>query len=191
MITIYRKNVSDEKLTELKRIETGTWINLINPTEEEIKEINEKTGAEIDLLKAAMDWDEKPRIEIEEKNILIIIKVPFLENGVTYTLPLGIVTTPKHIITIAASENLIISDFLESRVKTFFTTKKTRFCLQILARTNRNYQKYLNEIEKKIEELEKIITKSFRNEEIIQLLAIQKSLVYINTAVVSNEKVLE
>jgi magnesium transporter len=191
MITIYRKNVSDEKLTELKKIETGTWINLINPTEEEIKEINEKTSAEIDLLKAAMDWDEKPRIEIEEKNILIIIKVPYLENGVTYTLPLGIVTTPKHIITIAASENLIISDFLESRVKTFFTTKKTRFCLQILARTNRNYQKYLNEIEKKIEELEKIITKSFRNEEIIQLLAIQKSLVYINTAVVSNEKVLE
>jgi magnesium transporter len=191
MIEIYRRNRADEKLEKIKRVETGAWINLISPTDEEISEISEKTDADVALLKASLDWDEKPRIEIDGKNRLIIARVPYTEKDVMYTLPLGIVITEKHIITISNTENIVISDFIEGKVKTFFTTKKTRFCLQILARTNRNYQKFLNDIEKKIDELEKSITKSFKNEEIVQLLALQKSLVYISTAVVSNEKVLE
>ena len=191
MIEIYRRNRSDESLEKIKRVETGAWINLVSPTEDELSEISEKTGADKDLLKASLDWDEKPRTEIDGKNRLIIARVPYTEKDVMYTLPLGIMITEKHIITVSNTENIVISDFIENRVKTFYTTKKTRFCLQILARTNRNYQKFLNEIEKKIDELEKSIMKSFKNEEIIQLLALQKSLVYINTAVVSNEKVLE
>ena len=76
-------------------------------------------------------------------------------------------------------------------MKNFYTTKKTRFIVQIFGKSNFYYQKYLDGIEKKINSIEKELLKSSRNEEIIQLLNIQKSLVYINTAVISNKKVLE
>ncbi|MEK6916865.1 MAG: magnesium transporter CorA family protein [Nanoarchaeota archaeon] len=192
MMHFYKKGLSDTTLITLKKVETACWINLVNPTDTEINFVSKLTKVETNFFKSALDLDEKPRIEIEDNIVLIIVKVPHLnENSIVDTIPLSIIITPKNFITISAHKNVVIEDFIEMHIKSFFTTKTTRFCLQIMARANRNYQKHLSNIEKKIEIIEKSIHKSLKNEEIIQLLDIQKSLVYINTAIVSNEKVLE
>ncbi len=193
MITINKRVTKGEELKEVSRIEYGCWIDLVNPTRTELEEISEKTGAFKDHLKAPLDEDERSRIDIEDGSILFIFRIPYMDmvEDRTFTIPLGIVITGKNVITICLKENAILKDFYENKVKSMFTNKKTRFLLQILLRTNSHYIKELHKIEACIDKVEKRLLKAFRNEDMITLMDIEKTLVYFNTAVVSNENVLD
>ncbi len=191
MIQIFRRATSDEEIKKLEKLETGAWVNLVNPTPDEISHWSKELDVEEDVLRIALDDDEKPRIEIEDKYRIIVVRVPYIEDNTVNVVPVAIIVANKFIITVALREVDVLSGIYKKTLKNFYTTKKTRFVMQILSRTNNHFQKVLNEIEKKIEHKEKTLLKSSRNEEIVQLLDVQKSLVYINTAVVSNDKVLE
>lgn len=192
MLSIYRKNATDIELITLDEAMPGAWINLVNPTKDEISKISEIVNVEKDAFYVALEDDEKPRIEVETGYKNIIVRAPISNTQTKISVfPLSIIVTSKYIITVSLKENEILKDFFTGVIKHFFTTKRTRFTLQILSRINYHAQKYLAEIEKKIENIEKTLLKSSRNEEIIELLGIQKSMVFLNTAVVANDKVLE
>ncbi|MGL5963705.1 MAG: magnesium transporter CorA family protein, partial [Fusobacteriaceae bacterium] len=149
-------------------------------------------------LMAALDTEERPRIEIEDNEILIITDVPYLEknsntiSGVTYsTLPLGIIITDKNIITVATTEVSLLTTFKTGASKGFHTHKKTASLLQMLYRNAANYLIYLRNIEKLSKEWETELYESQRNEEILALLELEKSLVYFSTSLKSNGSVLE
>src|SRR3989344_1194889 len=193
MITVYKKTAQAQSLATLDQFESGTWINVIDPQAEEIDSLAHQLKLDFFTLKTALEVDEKPRVEKDPLgNIFILIRVPARElDGRIQVLPLTIIVTPSSIVTIAPQETKILGDFLTGEGRDFYTTKKTRFVIQILHRTNFYFQKLLNQIERDIDVNEKLLLKSFRNAEIVALLAIQKSLVYFNTAVVGNGKVLE
>lgn len=185
----------DEKLTKISHFENGTWINLTNPSEEEILHVCNEISLEADYLKAALDEEESSRIEVDEGVTLIIVDIPIFNdtvNPVNYsTIPLGIVLAGDSIVTVCLKENSIIKDFIENRVKTFFTFKKTRFILQILYKNAVKYLQYLKQIDKESSRIENALHKSTKNKELIQLLALEKSLVYFSTSLKANELVLE
>ncbi|MCD6215984.1 MAG: magnesium transporter CorA family protein [Candidatus Aenigmarchaeota archaeon] len=193
MIKIFKKNKA--RVYELKKISNGSWISLINPTEEEIEYISKKLKVPKDFLTSVLDEDEKPRIEKEDGVTLVVFRVPYkkyISNKLKITtLPIGIIITKKNIITICLKENKIIDDFTEGKIKLFSVDKRIRFTLQILARANHYFIKYLNDIEKEINKTEKSLMKSLRNKEIISLLQLEKILVYFNTSTVGNDNVLE
>jgi len=190
MIRIFKRYISDESMTSQKIISKGCWLNIINPSQKEIKQLKTKFNIPVHMLKDPLDDDERPRVEINEGTVYIIIRAPIKnEDGVIEVIPLGIIVTEGNIITVSLKEVKLITDFYETRANVF-TTKKTRFVVQILSRSNVYYQKHLDEIEKQINNIENKLLKSSRNEEIVKLLGIQKSLIYINTAVVSNNRVL-
>lgn len=197
MISIYKsKDQSNpSKLELLENIEPGCWINIVAPSEQELMLINKKTGVSIDFLKAALDDEETSRLEIEDENILIIVDIPFTEmedNSLTYdTYPLAIIHTKKEIITICLKNSKAVTDFIEGKVKTFFTFKRSRFILQILYKVATYYLIYLRQIDKKSVMIEKKLHKSLKNKELIQLLSLEKSLVYFSTSLKSNEITLE
>ncbi|MFH0875368.1 MAG: magnesium transporter CorA family protein [archaeon] len=192
MINIYKRASIDEGLSKIDKYDTGAWISAVNPSAEEITELSKELNIEEDVFKLALDEDEKPRIQLEETYKLIIIRVAYgTDESEINVTPLTIIVTQKHLVTISLREIEELSHFLKKLPKNFFTTKKTRFFLQILSRANGHFQKVLADIEKKIETKEKLLLKSMKNEEIVELLDIQKSLLYINTAVASNDKVLE
>ncbi len=192
MISIFKKSSADSLLTKVEQPVTGSWINMVNPTKDEIAHISEATGIDKGMLGSVLEEEETPRVEKEEGNILIIIRLPGGDDEKSFSIyPLGIIIGSSHIVTISLAENCVVSDFLNMKVKNFFTTKKTRFLLQIFSRTNHHYKKYLDHLGKKVEDVERTITKSFKNEEILELLRFQKNLIYMSTAVVSNEKALE
>ena len=92
--------------TEFKEIDTlepGTWINLVNPTQNESLEIANAFDIDIADLRAPLDAEEMSRITIEDEYTLIIVDVPVTEerNNRTYyvTIPLGIIITEETIIT--------------------------------------------------------------------------------------------
>lgn len=193
MLRIF-KTVED-KLEELKDFEEGVWVYLIDPSEYEIQKVCEALHVDADYIRAPLDEEEKPRIKAEGGNVLIIVDIPIVEmenNSLIYTtIPLGIITTEKSIITVCLKETSIITDFIENRVKTFYTYKKTRFILQILYKNAAQYLMYLRQIDKASSIIERELHKSMKNKELIQLLALSKSLVYFTTSLTANEIVME
>ena len=189
------KTSDDGTLEKLKNIEKNTWIDLVEPTEEEIKEVVEKTDIPANLLIKLLDSDEVARIEKEDDATLIIIDVPYvidkkIKNKYS-TLPLGIISYKNYLVTIAVKETEVVQDVMENRVKSVFTMKKSRFLIQILHRVATLYLKYLKEINLEIEAKEKNLINATNNKYLLQLMNIQKSLVYFVTSLKSNDIILE
>jgi magnesium transporter len=190
-----RQNGGGTFIEELDTVEPGAWIICTAPGEAEISRAAGIMGIPPEDLKAALDEEERPRIETEEGRTFILIDIPMRivgEPAGTYsTIPLGIVINEEYILTICLQESPILQDFIAGKVKTFYTFKKTRFLFQILYRSAFYYLNFLRQIDKRSTEIEKALHMSLRNEELILLLNLEKSLVYFSTSLKSNEVVLE
>ena len=142
MIKIYKSiGENNPVLNTLDNIENGCWINIIAPSDEELILISKKTGVPIDFLNSALDDEETSRIDFEDGSLLVIVDIPFTEmedNSLTYdTYPLAIIHTDKQIITVCLKNSRILSDFVNQKIKSFYTFKKSRFILQILNKIGR------------------------------------------------------
>lgn len=93
--------------------------------------------------------------------------------------------------TICLKQIDLVQDFITGKVKTFYTFKKTRFILQLLYKNASYYLQYLRSIDKAGNRIEQELSRSMRNKELIQLLELEKSLVYFTTSLRANEMVLE
>jgi magnesium transporter len=171
--------------------EKGSWVNLINPTKEEMQLVARQIGLPLDFLEYPLDEEESPRIEAEEGCVMIIIRVPVIRGDVYDAIPLGIIITENVIITVCLEITVILDEFSPSRTKGFYTFKKTRFLLQIFYKTALNYLRYLRQIDKRSEEIQQRLHRSTKNEELINLLSLGKSLVYFTTSLRANEIVME
>lgn len=193
MMKIY-KNMENE-LVELEALEEKTWISLVSPTEEELIKLSEELELEMDFLKAPLDDEETSRIEIEDDQIFILVDVPTVEeeNGsIEYgTIPFGIILKDTYIITICLKDNILLNDFTNKKIKNFFTYKRNRFVLQMLYRIDTKYLIYLKQIDRISNQIERQLHKSMKNKELIQLLDLEKSLVYFTTSLRGNQLVLE
>ncbi len=173
----------------------GCWIAMTNPTATEIFEIAERYHIEVDDLRAPLDEEERSRIEVEDEYTLILVDIPIIEerNDKDWygTIPLAIVVTDTAILTVCLEDTQVLTRFMEGRVRSFYTYMKTRFILQILHRNASMYLHYLRIIDKKSEQVEEKLYASARNQELIELLELEKSLVYFTTSLRSNEIVLE
>lgn len=182
-------------LIEIDEIEHGAWINIENPTNEELERIHKALNVDMDFLRAPLDDEESSRLETEDGTSLILVDIPIVEeeneSRVYDTIPLGIILTDHNIITVTLKSSPIIQQFKDSKVKTFYTNKKIRFLLQLLYRIDVRYLMYLKQIDKMSSAIEKQLHKSMKNKELIQLLALEKSLVYFSTSLKGNEIVLE
>ena len=196
MLKIYNTDIQTNRFEEIKEIKKGVWINLVNPTDDEIKRICEKTGIEEDFLKYPLDYEEQARIDVEDNSTLFIIDVPTVEenvDGKVYTtMPQGIIFVgDDYFITISLKKNSIIEAFEKGKIKGVFTYKKTRLLLQMLYLNASKYLDTLKKVNKEAESTVLMLQKSMKNRELIQLLNIEKGLVYITTSLKSNELVME
>ena len=194
MLQIYKS--VDTGIVILDQIEDGAWINLVNPNPQEILHISSSLNIPVEHIKAALDEEERSRIEVDEGCTIVLIDIPVPKSdqkdvGIYYTIPLGIISTEHHIVTVSLKENYVINDFIERKTKTFYTYKKTRFLLQILYKTSKLYLQDLRHIDRTSDKVESKLHKSLKNQELIQLLELEKSLVYFSTSLKSNEMVLE
>lgn len=186
----------NDEFKEVKDFQKGCWIDLVNPTIEEIKKVVENTKTDEDLLTKLMDDEELPRIEVGDNATLIIVDTPYLTDT-RYkhkynTDPLGIiVNNDGYFITISLKKQSLLSDFKNNKIKNFDIKKKTKFILQILLKTSALYQKELSSINAYINNKEKVLYKSTDNKELIDLLTVEKTLVYFSTSLKANDVVLE
>ena len=193
MIRIFK--TVDGAIHQVEEPQEGCWVALTNPTATEIFELSEQFQIEVDDLRAPLDEEERSRIEVEDDYTLILVDIPMIEerNEKDWygTIPLGIIVGKNMIITVCLEDTPVLTRFMEGRVRSFYTYMKTRFILQILHRNASMYLRYLRIIDKKSEQVEEKLHKSTRNRELMELLELEKSLVYFSTSLSSNEVVLE
>ena len=193
MLKIFKSSESGPLLElSIKTMERGAWINLVNPTPYELKVVSNITEVELDLLKSALDEEERSHNELEDNCVMVVTNVPIVRAKDSYdTLPLAIILTQNYTITVSLEDNPVISEFNETTARTFRTFKKTRFLFQLLYKSATLYLKYLRQISKLSDEIEKRLRKSMQNQELLQLLELQKGLTYFNASLRSNGAVLD
>ena len=198
MIKILKNTEQDKKLVELKKIEKGCWIDLEKPTEKEIKQVLIATGVDEILLRSALDEEETSHIDTEDDQILISINMPITEKnkrGKVYTtMPIGIlIVRDDYMITISSSAFSLIDMLNKKRtiVGEIATYKKSRLAFQLLYITSVEFLRYLTFISKDMEIFEDNLTKSMKNDELLKLINYQKSMIFFNTALKTNQSVME
>ena len=176
-------------------MEPGCWVNVCAPDLEERKWLINSLNIPLEFLQAALDEEESSHIENEDEQTLIIIDVPYAERGDTgieyYTMPVGIIVMPKNIVTVSIKDNSVIREFADGVIKNVNTSLRTRFVLQILLRMSTRFLQHLKQIDKNSTSLESLLRKSMKNKELVQLLDLQKSLVFFQTSLKSNEITIE
>lgn len=194
MLGIYKTEC--DAVVSTDAIEKDTWINLTNPTAEEINLVIDALNVVPDFIYAALDEEETSHIDKEDGSTLIIIDIPYPEvnehGAVQYcTLPLGIIVTAENIITVCLKENDIITDFSSGKVKSVYTNMKTRFVLQIMYKMATRYLQNLKQIDKMSHSVEHELHESMRNKELISLMDLEKSLVFFSTSLKADESTIE
>jgi len=193
MITIFMsKGNSLESIDELAR---DSWINVVDPSEDEIAYLCRELNIPQDFVMAALDIDERARTDKEGDAVLILWRVPLYQGRSAdipfTTIPFGVILTTNVVITICKMENDIVQAVVNDQVSGLSVAKRNRFTLQLLLLTASRYLRYLRRINREVDRLEDELQLSMRNEELLELLKYQKSLVYFTTALKSNELMME
>ena len=172
MLTIYRTDASGH-VDEIADFEKGSWIQLVNPTKDEADQVIAASGIPEDFVYDPLDIEEKPRFEKDDEGLLMIIDVPYVEEddtGRAYnTIPLGIIVTGRHFITVCSRELDVLNLFSTGKARLFRTNYRSRFVFQILHRVSMTYLRFLRQIDRRMDELEQELQRSMRNQEIFQL----------------------
>ena len=193
MVKYYRTD--DRQIHEEERIQSGVWIQMINPSVAEGQMVAEALDADIEDVLAALDEEESSRIELQDGYTLILVDIPSTEirhDKESYTtIPLGIILTGDVIATICTEDTPVLQAFLNNRVKEFSTKKKLRFVYQILYRISVLYQSDLRIIAKMRTEIEERVGEDTEEEDLIALHELESTLVYFATSLRSNGVVLD
>ncbi len=190
----YYKTINGH-ITQIDSYEPGCWINCVEPQEEEVNRLITDFHIEPEFLRASLDEEESSHIDHEDNTTLIIIDTPVVEknekNLTYFTMPLSVMITETNVITISIQDNPIISEFTEGLLRNVHTNLKTQFILHIMLRIASRYLQYLTQIVRISSLVERELRKSMKNKELIQLLEIEKSLVYFSASLKANDATLE
>jgi len=178
MINYYYKTINDQDLKKTKRFKSGSWIYVFDPTEKELKFLEENHLLERGHLTDALDKYEVPRIETENDDTYIFTRYPLETNnkGEIITVPLLIVAGRNFVLTVSP-ENLDLNDKLFKQNNNFSTTQKTKLILHILSEINHTYNKFINEISREIRKTSiGLKNTDVKNKDIIKLVANEMTL---------------
>ena len=190
---IYR--TQDKQLTRVDDMSEGAWICLTSPTDDEVRRVAATLDIETADIVAATDPEESARISLEDGYTVIIVDIPIkvegAGEGVYSTIPLGILLTQELIVTVCSADTAVIGDFAACRVKGFSTRKKMRFVYQLLYRAATMYQQELRLIDRRRQEIEKNLTGTLRDSDVMELHGLESTLVYFATSLRANSTVLD
>jgi len=192
MITIF--NTVNRRLEEIQKPVPGCWINVVDPSDEELAWLIQELPFSEEYLMDPLDIDEKARAERDEDILFTLIKIPHFrgkkDEAPFITIPLGVLQNDDYFITITKEDNVIVQEFENNRVKNLNTSKHYRFLLLILLKTATKFLAHLREINKTVDQIEDELQLSMKNQDIFDLLKYQKVLIYYTTALKSNESMM-
>ena len=187
----YYKTVQNH-LVECSTPEPGSWVSVVDPTAQEGKMLIEEFGLDSDFIKSALDEEESSRVEREDTQTLIIIDTAVSEiekndTLVFYTMPMSIIIKDQLVFTISLRNNKVIEDLIDGRLRNIQTSFRTQFVLRLIMQLTSTYLVYLKQIDKASNTLERELRKAVKNKQLLQMMELEKSLVYFSTSLKSND----
>jgi magnesium transporter len=181
--------------TEISKAEKECWINVTQPSHDEIQRLTDEFHLPADAINDILDADERPRVEFDDDWSLVILRIPvnIENNGVPFhTLPLGIYITDDFTLTLCLKNNEILPIERHSPFREQYKeiTDVYNFILRLFLRSGSLYLRYLKEINRQTSLIEQDLEKSIKNRELNELLKMEKCLVYFITSIKANEIVL-
>ena len=171
MFKMYSTDLETNITEETKEYKKGNWINMVSPSDDEIKTVCENIGIQEDFIRYALDSEEKARIDVEDDDntILFIIDTPIIEiesgTKVYSTMPIGIIfVRDDYIITVSLNKNPIIEDLVEKKIKYIVTYKKSRMLLQIFYSNSEMFLSLLKKLNKETEIAENVLKNSMKKD---------------------------
>lgn len=181
-------------LSQLEQYTPKCWINIEFPDEDDLHFLIEELGVPSEFLADIADVDERPRTEKEDDWQLTILRIPLESNiqGLPYmTVPVGVITGKETTITVCYRKSQLIPDFISHiRRKSISITSQADFITRMIYSSAVWFLKYLKLIYLEINRAEKELEESVRNEDLMRIMRLQKSLVYFSTSIRGNEAML-
>lgn len=184
----------ENRLVEIERADKYSWIEVRDPSKEELAELAKEYGILPEHLQDVMDIDEQARIEKEDEYTLIMVRLPVYDaryEVAYYTVPFGLFLFPDRVVTVCQTDCEVLQELRNGRVRSLSVRNKSAFVLHLLGRAAIVYLRYLKDINRRTAVIERELQRSVRNNELTQLLTITKSLVFFTTSLKSNEILLE
>ena len=182
---------SENGFTEKAEWQPNCWVNVECPDNDDFKFLTEELKVPESFLEDIADVDERPRTETEDNWLLTILRIPMQSNqrGVPFiTVPIGIITNNEIIISVCYYNTDLLPDFIEhTRRKGIIVRNKLDLILRLIYSSAVWFLKYLKQINLDISAAEKELERSIRNEDLLRLMRLQKTLVYFNTSIRGNE----
>lgn len=193
MVKFFLTN-DEGKLERTDAFLQGCWVDMVNPNDDECDEIAALTGVPEDMIKAALDEEERARTEFDDGCSMFVVDCPLIEEGeggdAYTTLPLAVIYNKKCILTVCLKGNTVLKEFISGR-ESVKTGAPVLFLLKFMLGNVKRFLYCLKQIDRKNHRIQSEMGKTMRNSQIIQLLDLQNSLVYFSTSLNSNERVHE
>ena len=171
------------------------WINVECPSRDDLKHLTETLGVPANFINYVGDVDERPRVDREDDWTITILRIPArsVEQDVPYlTVPIGVICRRDLIITLCFRPNEVIDYFIDyTRQRGIAISNRPDFILHLIYSASFWYLKYLQKINRDVTAAEHDMARTVRNEELLRLMRLQKTLVYFNTSLQGNEIMLD
>jgi len=188
------RNQGSGGVVRAEALTRNCWVDARGVDKDDLVRLEKEFGISGELLADIMDADEQARIEKEDEYTALIVRLPVYDESyeVSYfTVPLGIILFSDKIVTICQRSSDALDDLANNRVRDLAIGNKSAFVLHLLGRAAFTYLRALKELNRRSAVIERELQKSVKNNELIQLLSMQKSLVYFTTSIRTNELLLE
>jgi magnesium transporter len=187
--------ISKNGFQETREYSDDVWVNVTTPSRKDLTILENEFGVPKSFLNDIEDPEERPRIEYEDDWRMIIIRVPIKlkEEGDFFgTVPLGVLSSGEKFITICHHNAEMIDDLIFfSRRKSFSNKNANDLILHLMLSSSVWYMKYLKRINAEMKDGESNLQQSIRNEELLEMMRIERTLVYFITSLRSNELLLQ
>ena len=192
MIQLYRS--FGREMREVDQLVPGTWVELTSPTAEEARQVAETLGIDQDDVLAAIDPEEKARVQTEDDYTLIVVDIPAREERhheqAYNTIPLGIILTDDEVLTVCSEETSVLSSFHNARIRDLSTENRLAFVYRIMLRIALRYQQVLANIDRARREFEEHVEDIEDKRDLVRLHELESTLVYFSTSLRGNANVL-
>ena len=172
----------------------NSWVNVECPTPEDLQFLMDRFNVPESFLSDIADTDERPRIEYEGNWLLTILRIPLQnqDHDIPFnTVPIGIITNNEIIVSVCYHKTDLIPDFIRyTQRKELQIKNKYELILRLIHSSAVWFLKYLKQINYAVTEAEKALEKSIRNEDLLALMKLEKSMVFFNTSIRGNEVML-
>ena len=181
-------------LPELADYTHSCWVNVECPDEDDFLFLTKDLGIPREFLSDIADIDERPRAEREDEWLLTILRIPMDGGGqgMPYqTVPIGIITGHEATVSVCYRRTQMLPDFINHiRRKNIQIAGQREFITRMIYSSAVWFLKYLKLMYLEINRAEKELEQSIRNEDLLRIMRLQRSLVYFSTSIRGNEAML-